>query len=254
MSMPKNALVTGSARRIGRAIAIDLARHGWSVAVHYNASREEAEAVAAEIVDGGGKAVTLPADLSDESQAGALISEATEALGPIGCLVNNASRFERDEADTATRDSWDGHLNVNLRAPFVLIQKMADALPDYAEGVVVNMLDERVWNLTPHFTSYTVSKAALWTLTQTLALALAPRIRVNAIGPGPTMASARQTEDQFRKQYESMPLQRAVDPQEICDAVRFIIGTASMTGQMLALDSGQHLGWAQSAAGETSGE
>ncbi len=254
MSMPKNALVTGSARRIGRAIALDLARHGWAVGIHYNASHEDAEAVAAEIADGGGKAVTLAADLGDESQTGALISDATDALGPIGCLVNNASRFERDEADTVTRESWDAHLNINLRAPFVLIQKMAEALPNDAEGVVVNMLDERVWNLTPHFTSYTLSKAALWTLTQTLAMALAPRIRVNAIGPGPTLASARQTAEQFREQYESMPLQRAVNPQEICDAVRFIVGTASMTGQMLALDSGQHLGWAQSAAGQTSTE
>ncbi len=251
MSMPKNALVTGSARRIGRAIALDLARHGWAVGIHYNASREEAEAIAAEIADGGGKAVTLAADLSDETQTGTLIADATGALGPIGCLVNNASRFERDEANTVTRESWDGHLDINLRAPFVLIQEMAAVLPDDAEGVVINMLDERVWNLTPHFTSYTLSKAALWTLTQTLALALAPKIRVNAIGPGPTLASARQTPDQFREQYESMPLQRAVDPQEICDAVRFIVGTASMTGQMLALDSGQHLGWAQSAAGQT---
>ena len=254
MTMPKNALVTGSGRRIGRAIALDLARHGWSVAVHYHTSQEDAEAVAAEIIDAGGKAVTLAADLGDELQVGTLISDAADALGPIGCLVNNASRFERDEADTVTRESWDGHLDVNLRAPFVLIQNMAQGLPHDAEGVVVNMLDERVWNLTPHFTSYTVSKAALWTLTQTLALALAPRIRVNAIGPGPTLASPRQTAAQFQEQYESMPLRRAVDPQEICDAVRFIIDAGSMTGQMLALDSGQHLAWAQPAAGQSSSE
>ncbi len=251
MTMPKNALVTGGARRIGRAIALDLARHGWSVGIHHNTSREDAEAVAAEIVNSGGKAVTLAADLCDESQVSALIAEATEALGPIGCLVNNASRFERDEADTVTRESWDGHLDVNLRAPFVLIQKMVEALPGDADGVVVNMLDERVWNLTPHFTSYTVSKAALWTLTQTLALALAPRIRVNAIGPGPTLANTRQTPAQFREQCESMPLQRAVDPKEICAGVRFIVDAGSMTGQMLALDSGQHLGWAQPVAGQT---
>jgi NAD(P)-dependent dehydrogenase (short-subunit alcohol dehydrogenase family) len=252
--MPKNALVTGSSRRIGRAIALDLAHHGWSVAVHYHMSQEDAEAVAAEIVDTGGKAVTLAADLRDEAQVGTLISDAADALGPIGCLVNNASRFERDEADTVTRESWDGHLDVNLRAPFVLIQKMAETLPHDAEGVVVNMLDERVWNLTPHFTSYTVSKAALWTLTQTLALALAPKIRVNAIGPGPTLASPRQTPAQFQEQYESMPLRRAVDPQEICDAVRFIIDAGSMTGQMLALDSGQHLAWTQPTVGQSSSE
>jgi NAD(P)-dependent dehydrogenase (short-subunit alcohol dehydrogenase family) len=244
MSIPKAALVTGAARRIGRAVALDLAGHGWAVAVHYNRSAKEANAVVAEIRKAGGNAVALQADLSKEAEIEPLMRRAVDALGPIGCLVNNASRFQRDEVDSADRASWDAHLETNLRAPFVLIQAMARLLPADKSGVVVNMLDQRVWNLTPHFLSYTLSKSGLWTLTRTLALALAPRIRVNAIGPGPTLANERQSEAQFRRQYESMPLRKPVDVAEICDAVRFLISARSMTGQMIALDSGQHLAWA----------
>lgn len=244
MSIPQAALVTGAATRIGRAVALDLAEHGWAVAVHYNQSARDADVVAENIRTAGGNAVALQADLSKESEAQALMQRAVDALGPIGCLVNNASRFERDEIDTADRASWDAHLETNLRAPFVLIQAMARLLPQEQEGIVVNMLDQRVWNLTPHFLSYTVSKSGLWTLTRTLALALAPRIRVNAIGPGPTLANERQSDEQFRRQYESMPLRKPVDVSEICDAVRFLISARSMTGQMIALDSGQHLAWA----------
>ncbi|MGY8958651.1 MAG: SDR family oxidoreductase, partial [Alphaproteobacteria bacterium] len=142
------------------------------------------------------------------------------------------------------RESWDVHMEVNLRAPFVLSQHMAAALPDGADGVIVNILDQRVWNLPPGFTSYTLSKAGLWTLTQTLALALAPRIRVNAIGPGPTMPSARQTETQFALQQASVPLKHGAPPEEVCQAVQYIVNARSMTGQMIALDGGQHLGWA----------
>ena len=194
MSTPKAALVTGAAKRIGRAIALDLAAHGWAVAVHYHSSAREADTVVAEIRTAGGIAVALQADLSKEAEAEPLMQRATDTLGPISCLVNNASRFERDEIDTADRASWDSHLETNLRAPFVLIQAMARLLPADQSGIVVNMLDQRVWNLTPHFLSYTLSKSGLWTLTRTLALALAPRIRVNAIGPGPTLANQRQSE------------------------------------------------------------
>ncbi len=236
--------MTGAATRIGRAIALDLAEHGWAVAVHYNRSAREADVVVAKIRTAGGNAVALQADLSKEAETETLLQRAVDALGPIGCLVNNASRFARDEIDTADRASWDAHLETNLRAPFVLIQALARLLPPEQEGVVVNMLDQRVWNLTPHFLSYTLSKSGLWTLTRTLALALAPRIRVNAIGPGPTLANERQSEEQFRRQYESMPLRKPVDVSEICDAVRFLISAHSMTGQMIALDSGQHLAWA----------
>jgi NAD(P)-dependent dehydrogenase (short-subunit alcohol dehydrogenase family) len=243
MSIPKAALVTGAAKRIGRAIAVDLARHGWAVAVHYHRSGDAAQAAVAEIQRTGGTAVALQADLSRESDAESLLQRATDALGPVGCLVNNASVFRPDEIDSAGRASWDAHLETNLRAPFVLIQTMARLLPQAHEGVIVNMLDQRVWNLTPHFLSYTLSKSGLWTLTRTLALALAPRIRVNAIGPGPTLPSERQDAEQFRRQYESIPLQKPVEVAEVCEAVRFLISAASMTGQMIALDGGQHLAW-----------
>jgi NAD(P)-dependent dehydrogenase (short-subunit alcohol dehydrogenase family) len=235
--------VTGAAKRIGRAIAVDLARHGWAVAVHYHRSGDAAQAAVAEIQRTGGTAVALQADLSRESDAESLLQRATDALGPVGCLVNNASVFRPDEIDSAGRASWDAHLETNLRAPFVLIQTMARLLPQAHEGVIVNMLDQRVWNLTPHFLSYTLSKSGLWTLTRTLALALAPRIRVNAIGPGPTLPSERQDAEQFRRQYESIPLQKPVEVAEVCEAVRFLISATSMTGQMIALDGGQHLAW-----------
>ena len=242
---PRAALVTGAAHRIGQAIALDLAAQGWAVAVHHNRSAEAAEELVQRIVTGGGRAVALQADLSHEAESAGLIARAAETLGPLGCLVNNASRFERDEIDSMTRESWDGHLEPNLRAPLVLAQGFAAALPPERCGVIVNLLDQRVWNLTPHFISYTVSKSALWTLTRTLALALAPRIRVNGIGPGPALPSARQSAEQFAKQCASVPLGRGPSLDEICQAVRFLLAAGSMTGQMIALDGGQHLGWAQ---------
>jgi NAD(P)-dependent dehydrogenase (short-subunit alcohol dehydrogenase family) len=246
MDYPRAALVTGGAQRIGRALALALAGEGWAVAVHYRRSRDAAEAVVAEIARAGGRAVAIGADLAQESQVLALAAEAAQALGPLGCLVNNAAVFERDAALDVTRESWDRHLATNLRAPFVLMQEFARRLPAERNGAIVNMVDQRVWNLTPHFTSYTLSKAGLWTLTRTLALAFAPRIRVNAIGPGPTLPSPRQSDEQFRRQQESMPLRRGTMPEEIARALLFILASPAMTGQMLALDGGQHLGWAPS--------
>jgi NAD(P)-dependent dehydrogenase (short-subunit alcohol dehydrogenase family) len=243
--IPKAALITGAGQRIGRACALALAEAGYAVAVHYNNSGKAAERVAATIRDQGGKAVALCADLTEEDDVKALLPQAAAALGPIGVLVNNASVFEGDTVATATRESWDRHLAVNLRAPFVLIQEFARHLPDDKGGLIVNLLDERVWNLTPYFVSYTLSKAGLWTLTQTMALALAPRIRVNGIGPGPTLPSPRQNHDQFRQQCRSTPLQRGTAPVEIAAALRFIVAAPAMTGQMIALDGGQHLGWSQ---------
>ncbi len=239
-NLPKTALVTGAARRIGRAIALDLASLGWAVAVHHHAA--DATAVVAEIAAAGGRAVALAADFGRESEVASLPSRAAAALGPIGLRVNNASVFEPDLVESVTRESWDAHLEVNLRAPFVLTQALAAALPHGAGGCVVNMLDQRVWNLTASFVSYTVSKSALWTLTRSCALALAPRVRVNAIGPGPTLPSARQTTAEFERQCAAMPLGRGTTPEEICQAVRFILGAPAMTGQMIALDGGQHLG------------
>jgi NAD(P)-dependent dehydrogenase (short-subunit alcohol dehydrogenase family) len=248
------ALVTGAARRIGRAIALDLARHGWSVAVHYGRSRAEAEEVVAEITGLGRRAVALDCDLAREAEVERLVPRAAAALGPITCLVNNASNFEMDKADTATRESWDRHMETNLRAPLVLSQAFARQLPEGATGNIVNLLDQRVWKLTPYFLSYTVAKSGLWTLTRTLALALAPRIRVNGIGPGPTLPSERQSADQFRQQQLAVPLKHGATPEEIAATLRFILATPSMTGQMIALDGGEHLGWAQSSRGFVASE
>jgi len=243
--VPRAALVTGGAQRIGRALSFALADDGFAVAIHYHRSRDAAESLAEMIRGKGGAALALAADLADEAAASTLLLRAEKELGPIGCLVNNAAVFANDTVETATRESWDSHIAVNLRAPFVLIQNFAARLPSHSGGIVVNLLDQRVWSLTPHFVSYTLAKAGLWTLTQTMALALAPRIRVNGIGPGPTMPSLRQTPDQFARQCELMPLRRGTSPSEIAAAMRFILAAPAMTGQMIALDGGQHLGWAQ---------
>lgn len=240
--LPRAALVTGGARRIGRAITLALAEAGFDVAIHCRGGREDAEALAATIVAAGRRSLVLEADLSDEQAVQGLFGR-TAPLGPIGVLINNASTFERDEWENVTRASWDKHLEANLRAPFVLTQHFSRALPAEAEGVVVNLLDERVWSLTPHFVSYTLSKSGLWTLTRTLALALAPRIRVAGIGPGPTLPSARQTEADFARQNARLPLRHGATPEEIACAAVMILALPSFTGQMLALDGGQHLRW-----------
>jgi len=244
--IPKAALVTGGAQRIGRALASALAEDGFAVAIHYHSSRLAAEQLVEVIRNKGGAAIALDADLGDEGAVRELVPRAEQALGPIGCLINNAGVFAGDTLETATRESWELHLAVNLRAPFVLIQDFAAGLPKTAAGVVVNLLDQRVWSLTPYFVSYTLSKAGLWTLTQTMALALAPRIRVNGIGPGPALPSPRQSAEEFARQCATMPLRRGTSPQEIAAALRFILSAPAMTGQMIALDGGQHLGWAQS--------
>ncbi len=240
---PKAALVTGAGKRIGRAMALALGRAGWSVAVHYRSSGEAAAEVVAEIEGAGGRAVALGADLSRETEVEALLPRAAQALGPLALLVNNASLFEMDVVDTATQASWDAHIETNLRAPFVLSQAFARQLPEGVHGNIVNMIDQRVWKLTPYFMSYTVSKMGLWTLTRTLALALAPRIRVNGIGPGPALPSTRQTEAQFSTLCEALPLRHGTTPEEIAAALMFILASPSMTGQMIALDGGEHLAW-----------
>lgn len=242
-AVPRAALVTGGAQRIGRAIALALAEAGFDVAVHCHSNRAACAATCDDIRRLGRRAALLQADLADEAATVALLPQAVAALGPIGVLVNNASRFERDEWHDATRASWDAHLEPNLRAPFVLIQHFARLLPDTAQGVIINLLDERVWAITPHFVSYTVTKAGLWALTQSMALALAPRIRVNGIGPGPSLPNARQTREQFERQAQSVPLRHGADPDEIGRAAVAILALPAMTGQMLALDGGQHLQW-----------
>jgi NAD(P)-dependent dehydrogenase (short-subunit alcohol dehydrogenase family) len=243
-SIPRAALVTGGGKRLGRAIALALAQAGFDIAIHCNASLDAAEATRADIVRLGRRAVILRANLGTEAEVMPLIPDAAAALGPIGVLVNNASTFERDDWHDATRDSWDRHLEPNLRAPFVLIQHFARALPKGREGVVINMLDMRVWSITPHFVSYTVSKFGLWALTQSMALALAPRIRVNGIGPGPALPNSRQTPEQFARQAASVPLRHGPTVDEVGRAALSILAMPSMTGQMIALDGGQHLQWA----------
>lgn len=245
----KSVLITGAGKRIGKAIALDLAAQGWGVAVHYFTSKDDADEVVTEITHQGGRAAAVQANLGVEAETQGLVPAAVEQIGPLTALINNASVFERDEIDDADRQSWDRHMETNLRAPLVLSQAFARQLPAEERGCIVNIIDQRVWNLTPHFVSYTLSKAGLWTLTQTLALALAPRIRVNGIGPGPTLRNDRQSEEHFAAQWENIPLQRSTDPEEICQGVRFILDAPALTGQMIALDGGEHLGWAQPGRG-----
>lgn len=242
-AQPLNALVTGGAQRIGHAICLALAGAGYGVCIHHHASGAAARALADEIIAKGGRAETIAADLSVEAETAQLIARTIAAIGPLDVLVNNAALFERDEAATVTRESWDRHMEVNLRAPFVLTQAFARALDDDIEGNVVNILDQRVRNLTPHFLSYTLSKSGLWTLTRTLALALAPRVRVNGIAPGPVLPSPRQTDESFRRQAGATPIGRAVTPEEIAKGILFVLEAHTLTGQMIALDSGQHLHW-----------
>lgn len=237
------ALVTGAAIRIGRSIALDLAEAGHAVAIHYRSSQAEALANVAAIEAKGGRAVALKAELGSQAEVEALVPRAVEALGPLSVLVNNASIFEFETADTATAASWDRHMAINLKAPFFLTQAFARQLPANLPGNVINLLDERVWHLTPYYTGYTLTKTALWTLTRTLAQAFAPRIRVNAIGPGPTLKNALQSEADFAEQCAAMPLGRGTTRDEICAATRFILNSPAMTGQMIALDGGQHLEW-----------
>ncbi len=239
---PETVLITGAARRIGRALAEDLAAAGWRVAVHCHASADAAEETAQAVRQAGGQAAVVAADLADPDAVADLVPRAAAALGPVTCLVNNASLFEHDVPETVTPASLDSHLSINLKAPLFLSQAVARDLPDGREGVIVNILDQRVWNLSGAYTSYTLSKYGLWGLTQMLARALAPAVRVNAIGPGPTLPSPRQSDNQFARQWRSTPLGRPVEPGEICRCLRFILDAPSMTGQMIALDSGQHMG------------
>jgi NAD(P)-dependent dehydrogenase (short-subunit alcohol dehydrogenase family) len=237
----RTALVTGAGRRIGRAIALDLARRNWRVGIHYAASRPEAEAVVAEIRASGGAASALQADLADASAPERLIAACADALGNPELLVNSAALFLDDRIETLDSQQWDRQHAVNLRAPVLLAKAFAAHLPSDRQGLIINIIDQRVWRLTPEFFSYTIAKAGLYAATQTLAQALAPRIRVNAIGPGPVLASIHQTPDAFQAEVQGTLLGRATPPDEIAAAVRFILDAPAMTGQMIALDAGQHL-------------
>ncbi|HEV2081694.1 MAG TPA: SDR family oxidoreductase [Brevundimonas sp.] len=235
------ALVTGAARRIGREIALRAARAGWDVAVHHGSSVEEAEAVAADVRNLGRRAAVLQADLTDVAAAHALIGRAAEALGPVSLLVNNASVFQEDRLETVTGDSWSTHMDVNLRAPVLLAQAFAAQAPDGA--AIVNLLDQRVLKPDPRFFSYALSRAGLHWATTTMAQALAPRIRVNAVAPGPTLQSTHQSAAEFEAEWSNVPLEKAVDPRAVADAVIWLAVAVHVTGQTIAVDSGQRLAW-----------
>ncbi|APO74182.1 short-chain dehydrogenase/reductase SDR family protein [Rhizobium etli 8C-3] len=239
----KAALVTGAAKRIGRAIVEDLAENGFSVAIHANRSIDEAEAVAAELRQGGKYVFAVQADLTKTSDTETLVKRAADRLGPIDLLVNNASVFREDSVRKTNDAAWDEHFAVHVRAPSILSAQFAAQLPETCTGLIVNVIDQRVWALRPSFYSYTLSKSALWTATQTMAQALAPKIRVNAIGPGPSMPSERQLQEDFQAQVAALILKQGPELEEFGRTIRFLFETPSITGQMIALDGGQHLAW-----------
>jgi len=235
------ALVTGGARRIGRAICLELAAAGFDIAVHHHTSDDEASTLVREIEGRGRRAIALSADLRDVVATHELIERAAEALGTISVLVNNASVFADDRLDTITGDSWSEHLDTNLRAPVLLAQAFARQAPE--GSAIINILDQRVLKPDPRFFSYGLSKAALWHATRTMAQALAPRVRVNGVGPGPTLPSVHQTPEEFEAEAGAVPLARAGSPQAVASAVRWLVDAELVTGQMIAVDGGQHLAW-----------
>ena len=237
------ALVTGAGRRIGQALAVEAARAGYDVAVHHRASADGARETAEAVQALGRRAVLVSAELSDETAVRGLIGQAGAELGPVTLLVNSASAFQDDRVGGLSRRTWDLHLETNLRAPIVLAEAFAAALPADARGLVVNIVDQRVWRPNPQFFSYTLAKAGLWWATQTLAQGLAPRIRVNAIGPGPTLPSVHQAPGEFEAEAAGILLERRVSLDDIAGALRYLIDATSVTGQMIAVDGGQHLGW-----------
>ncbi|MGI9412293.1 MAG: SDR family oxidoreductase [Hyphomicrobiales bacterium] len=241
--MDKSVLITGAARRIGRRIALSLAEDGWAICAHYGSSRGDADKLVDEITAAGGTAQAFGTDLSDADAPARLVETCHGAFGGLDCLINNAARFDYDEAGTMTAESWSRHMDVNLRSPLFMAQAFANGLGPERTGDIINIIDQRVWKLAPTYFTYTISKSALWTATQTMAQAFAPRIRVNAIGPGPTLPGPQQTEADFEREAGAMLLGRGTSPDEIAEAVKFILGAPAMTGQMIALDGGQHLLW-----------
>ncbi|MGE0501294.1 MAG: SDR family oxidoreductase [Rhizobiaceae bacterium] len=241
--MTSTALVTGGARRIGRAIVEDLAANGFSVAIHCNRSRADADALAQAVRAAGADTRVFPKDLAERGAASELFHEVTRSMGPVHLLVNSASVFEADEVGSLDWETWDRHFALHVETPVALAQALAADLPTDGEALVVNIIDQRVWRLTPRYFSYTLSKSALWTATRTLAMALAPRVRVNAIGPGPTLPNARQSGADFQAQTDALLLSRGPDLSEFGRTIRYLWEARSVTGQMIAIDGGQHLAW-----------
>ena len=260
LPFPKTALITGGTKRLGLYMAKRLAREGWTLVLHtHSAAAEEGEAARQalqtlqDLRDLGGTAHLVTGDFMDEAAIAATYQQAVALAGPLGVLINNASTFEYDDVSTATEDSWNLHMQVNARAPFVLSQKLAADVTGDQRACIVNLLDQRIFNWNPHFATYSIAKGTLWTMTQTLAIALAPRLRVNGIGPGPTLPSPRQTFEDFKRHQRYTPLDRLVDPEEVAETAHFLIHNPSVTGQMIAVDGGQHLNWAPPKAREPKG-
>ncbi len=251
--MAKTALITGGAKRLGKAMVLHLAAKGVNVVIHYSSSAKEAEQTAQQAIAFGVEAAIVHGDLLEKSDTKALIDRAVDAIGgPLDVLINNASIFEYDNLENASFESWDRHINSNLRAPVFLTQAFARQAPKavkdengepVAQACVINMVDMRVKKLTPEFATYTLAKSGLWAFTQTAAQFLAPHIRVNGIGPGPTLIGTRQSETHFARQRAATILERGSNPEEICKAMDFILDIDGLTGQLICMDGGQHLSW-----------
>ena len=239
----KNLLITGAATRVGKAIALHFAERGWNIALHYFRSSGKAKELKKIIEQHWVKVALIKADLKNPKQTEKIIPLAKRKLGSINCLVNNAALFEKDDIANFTTKSWNDHLNINLLAPTILTKQFAKQAPKKTVSNIINIIDQRIFNLTPFFMSYTISKSGLQTLTKTMAMRLGPNIKVNAIAPGPTIKSKRQTDKHFRNQVRSTLLKKTVRSEDICDTVEFLINNNSVTGQIIAVDSGQNLSW-----------
>ncbi len=248
----KRALITGAADRLGRAMALALADQGIDIAVHYNGSEAKARATCGDIASRGARAVALQADLRSKSATRELVASASDKLGgPLDILINNASAFEYDTIEDASDENWDLHMQANFQAAFILTQDFSKQAPKasgdlgsrIANAAIINMLDQRIRKLTPAFMTYSLSKHGVWAMTQTTAQALAPDIRVNAIGPGPTIRATRQSDAHFNHQRANTILERGSDPEDIVEAMLYLLSAKSVTGQLICVDGGQHLGW-----------
>jgi len=243
MKKNKNLLITGAATRVGKAIALHFAKKGWNIALHYFRSSSKAKKLKKIIEQNWVKVALIKADLKNTKQTEKIIALARKKLGTIDCLVNNAALFEKDDIINFSNKSWNDHININLLAPAILTKQFAKQAPKNDTTNIINIIDQRIFNLTPFFMSYTISKSGLQTLTKTMAMRLGPNIKVNAIAPGPTIKSKRQTDRHFRSQIKSTLLKRSVKVEDICNAVEFLINNNSVTGQIIAVDSGQNLSW-----------
>ena len=246
----KNILITGGATRIGKEIALHFSKKGWNIAIHYFKSSSKAKSLKKIIDKNDVKVILIKANLKKTKQVEKIISIAKKKLGTIDCLINNAALFEMDDILDFTTKRWNDHLNINLLAPAILIKQFAKQVPNKNISNIINIIDQRVFKLSPIFMSYTLSKSALYTLTKTMAMRLGPNIKVNGIAPGPTIKSKRQSTEHFNNQAKSTLLKKSVSPEDICDTREFLINNNSITGQVIAVDSGQNLTWSSKSGKE----